>query len=268
MNLLVAGHDRVDAGKTTFSTGLLSKLDATGFKPRAGNDYWFDHGDYRRAVESGRLYGKDAKRLAAASSADVEPEAINPVHRLWRPDASTGPGILGPGDRSFVVDRVGAEFVVNARADVPDSAREHLPLADATTVSSLEELNDVMERRHVPALRDLAATIAETPTAVVESYSDVALPIRGVPFAAVAVVGPERASIYDGARYAKACEVASGRVTDGRLEQRTRDVTDLLDPVTTASLPALTSAERSDAAAVGRAYEPAYDSLLSVARAQ
>ncbi len=40
MKLLVAGGDRVDAGKTTFSTGLLARTDAVGFKPRAGNDYW------------------------------------------------------------------------------------------------------------------------------------------------------------------------------------------------------------------------------------
>ncbi|MEF8791499.1 MAG: ATPase, partial [Haloarculaceae archaeon] len=65
MRLLVAGADRVDAGKTTFSTGLVHETGATGYKPRAGNDYWFDHDDYRRAVDAGRLYGKDARRLAA-----------------------------------------------------------------------------------------------------------------------------------------------------------------------------------------------------------
>ncbi|MFB6186494.1 MAG: ATPase, partial [Halobacteriaceae archaeon] len=40
MNILVVGGDRVDAGKTTFAIGLIEYLDATGFKPRAGNDYW------------------------------------------------------------------------------------------------------------------------------------------------------------------------------------------------------------------------------------
>jgi len=70
--ILVAGGARVDAGKTTFSTGLVADLaaragDAVGVKPRAGNDYWYDHDDYRIASDSGRLYGKtrDASRPRA-----------------------------------------------------------------------------------------------------------------------------------------------------------------------------------------------------------
>lgn len=46
MTLLVAGSERVDAGKTTFALGLIASLDGVGFKPRAGNDYWFHHDDY------------------------------------------------------------------------------------------------------------------------------------------------------------------------------------------------------------------------------
>src|SRR6056297_2933265 len=130
MRLLVAGGDRVDAGKTTFTTGLLALLGAVGFKPRAGNDYWFDHDDYRRAVEEGRLYGKDAKRLAAASSdacgTDFAPEELNPVHRLWRPSPGPNTGLVGQSHREFVLDRVGESFVVNAHADVPESARRRL----------------------------------------------------------------------------------------------------------------------------------------------
>ncbi len=69
MTILVAGSDRVDAGKTTFTVGLLAHHDAVGFKPRAGNDFWFDHDDAKRALSEGRLYGKDAKRLAARARA-------------------------------------------------------------------------------------------------------------------------------------------------------------------------------------------------------
>ncbi|WP_418286595.1 ATPase [Halorubrum sp. DTA46] len=157
--LLVAGGDRVDAGKTTFSTGLVASLaanrgDAIGVKPLAGNDYWFDHDDYRIATDSGRLYGKDARRLAAASTrslsesapgedshesdrrADergsdrvddcrnraevVTPESVNPVHRLWRPTPGRT-GLLGDTDRTFLCDRVttpdGDRFVVNGAAE-------------------------------------------------------------------------------------------------------------------------------------------------------
>jgi len=135
--VLVAGADRVDAGKTTFSTGLIERLDAVGYKPRAGNDYWFDHDDYRRAVADGRLYGTDAQRLTAAGTADLAPEEINPVHRLWRPSPGPGNGLLGQAHREFVFDRVGGAYVVNDGADVPASAVEALPLADARTGGNL-----------------------------------------------------------------------------------------------------------------------------------
>jgi predicted P-loop ATPase/GTPase len=266
MKLLVAGHDRVDAGKTTFSTGLLARVDGVGFKPRAGNDYWFDHDDYRRAIEAGRLYGKDARRLVEHSAAEVEPEDINPIHRLWRPDPGPGSGILGRPHKVFVVDRVAEEYVVNVNAEVPPSARECLPLDGATVVSSLAGFNERMTERYLPVLADLAERIEATDTAVVESYGDTAIPIRDVGFDAVAVVEPGRARVYDGDRYAKACTVVSGSMTDGQLEQRAGDVTDVIDPKATVWLPALTKSEQSDVEVVAQAYEPAYDALLDVAR--
>jgi predicted P-loop ATPase/GTPase len=293
MRILVAGGARVDAGKTTFTTGLLDRLGAVGFKPRAGNDYWFDHDDYRRAVEAGRLYGKDAKRLADASPSvgaagfasgdgsahagdfasedSFAPEDLNPVHRLWRPSPGPDTGLVGAAHRQFVLDRVGESFVVNARAHVPKSAREHLPLDDAPTVSSVEELNEVTRRLHLPMLDGFADRIrrVETETeagaAVVESYGDVAVPIRDLSFDAVAVVEPGRMRAYDGDRFLRACDVAGGSPRDGQLEVRTGDVTDLTDPKATATLPALPDDDRRDPAAVARAYADAYDELLAVA---
>ena len=260
MTLLVAGADRVDAGKTTFTVGLLAHLHATGFKPRAGNDYWFDHDDYRRAVEAGGLYGKDARRLAAASVTDVTPEAINPVHRLWRP-APGGDDFLGRADRSFVLDRVGGEFVVNADADVPNSAADALPLGDAPRVSTVDELNRVTRERYLPVLDDLRDRIESIEPAVVESYGDVARPIRDLAYERVAVVEPERARVYDGDRFEVACEVASGSPLDGSLEERVPEVVEPIEPLATVPLPPLRSAERSDPEAVAAAYEDAYAAL-------
>jgi predicted P-loop ATPase/GTPase len=270
MRLLVAGASRVDAGKTTFTTGLLDRLGGVGFKPRAGNDYWFDHDDYRRSLEEGSLYGKDAKRLAAASTGDYDPEDLNPVHRLWRPSPGPDTGLLGQAHREFVLDRVGESFVVNARADVPESARENLPLSDAPEVESVAQLNDVIRRLHLPMFEGFADRIravqAETgSSAVVESYGDVALPIRGVSFDAVAVVEPGRMRAYDGDRFLKACEVAGGTPREGQLEVHTADVTDLADPKATASLAPLSEADRRNPAAVARAYADAYEELLSIA---
>jgi predicted P-loop ATPase/GTPase len=271
MRLLVAGGDRVDAGKTTFSTGLCEHVDATGFKPRAGNDYWFDHDDYERATDDGRMYGKDAKRLAAASAGAVTPEAINPLHRLWRPNHGTGSGLIGASHREFVLDRVTVdgvdEYVVHAAADVPASAREQLPLGDATAVDSVGAFNDVMRDRHSAALAAVADAVRARDRVVVESYGDVAIPITDVAFDAVAVVDPGRARVYDGDRYAKARSVVGGSARQGRLEETTDDVLEHCDPRATVALPALTSDERTTPAAVADAYEVAYDALVSTALA-
>lgn len=264
MTILVVGESRVDAGKTTFTTGLLDRIDGVGFKPRAGNDYWFDHDDYRRAVAAGRLYGKDATRLAAASRGDRDPESLNPLHRLWRPSPGPDTGLVGKARREFVCDRIGDEFVVNAHADVPDSARENLPLADAERVETVEEVDAVTRNRYQPAFERLEERIRETDRAVVESYSDIAVPTRSVEYETVAVVEPGRMTTYRGDRFLKARSIASGSARDGRLEAHVSDVTDPIDPEAVVSLPALGSDERADPKRVAEAYAEAYDALLGL----
>ena len=265
MNVLVAGDARVDAGKTTFSTGLVARLGATGFKPRAGNDYWYDHTDYRRAVEGGRLYGKDAKRLASASPGEFAPEEINPVHRLWRPAPGAGSGLLGQNDREFLLDRVGDRFVVNGTVDLPASAREYLPLADAVVVETLDECNAVMGTLHLPAIQNLIDAIEATERAVVESYGDVAVPINSIRFDAVAVVEPRRARIYDGDRFLTAHEIAGSSAREGRIETVVEDVIELLEPVTSVELPALTAEARADPRTVADTYAGAYRAVVEAA---
>ncbi|WP_101297946.1 ATPase [Halegenticoccus soli] len=280
MTLLVAGADRVDAGKTTFSVGLLAHLRGrgaapVGFKPRAGNDYWFDHDDYRTAAAEGRLYGKDAARLAAASAGDWTPEELNPIHRLWRPTPGRS-GLLGERGRTFLVDRVttpgGPLFAVNVEAKangrLPDRVREALPLDGAVRVGDVGAFNDAMVEYHLPALRRLSEVVRRAETAVVESYGDIAVPLSDLDADAVAVVDPGRARVYDGGRYLDARSVVRGSPREGQLEERVGAVVELLDPVETVPLPALTSEERSDPSAVAEAYEPAYGALLEAAAAR
>ena len=268
MKLLVAGASEVDAGKTTFTAGLLERTGVRGFKPRAGNGYWHDHDAVRRALRDGRLYGTDAKRLAAISPGDRRPEAINPVHRLWLPRPGGGTGLLGREARAFVVDRVtppgddATHHVVNGSVDLPAAVADGLQLSEAAAVESLPELNDLMARLHGPALDALGEQIAERDAAVVESYADIARPLAGFVPDAVAIVEPRRCRVYDGGRYAKACDVASGSAHEGRLEERVAHVTDLLDPAATAGLPALSREARSDPSTVADAYMEAYEALL------
>lgn len=267
MICLVVGADRVDAGKTTFSVGLLERTGAVGYKPRAGNDYWFDHDDCRQALDDGRLYGKDAARLTAAEDRDRPPELLNPIHRLWQPSPRGGTGLLGRDDREFVVDRVrtadGDHFVVNAAATIPDPVAESLPVTDATTVETTAELNDVMEAQYVPTLQTLTTEIEAQSLAVVESYSDVALPLEELVPTIVAAVEPRRVRLYRGDRYHRACQIARSSPHDGSLEKRVPDVLDYLEPVDRVSLPALGSDARRDPSQIETAYESAYDALLS-----
>lgn len=262
MTLLVTGADRVDAGKTTFSVGLVEYTDAVGFKPRAGNDHWFHHDDFRHAVEQGRLFGKDARRLADASPGDHAPEDINPVHRFWRPSPGHETGLLGQADREFVVDRVAQNYVVNETVEIPPAARENLPLEDAISVDSLAELNDVMEHLHLPALTGITRRIDQHERSVVESYSDIALPLQNYDPDAVAVVEPRRVRIYSGERFTEACSVVNSGPTDGQLETRVPAVLPHVDPTATRALPPLSSGERSDPATVADAYSHAYDAML------
>jgi len=284
--LLVAGDARVDAGKTTFSTGLLSRLRAdghepTGVKPRAGNDFWFDHDDVRSALADGRLSGADAKRLAAASdgplsggrargeTSEITAERINPIHRLWRPTPGRT-GLLGESDRTFLLDRVttpdGPLFVVNGVAAeaglVPEPLFERLPLASARRVRSVAECNAVTEDRYVPALARLADRVdAASGPVVVESYGDVAFPLS-VDVDAVAVVGPGRARVYDGDRYETARSVATESAREGQLEEHTDAVTGMIEPLSTTGLPALAGETRAHPDRVADAYAAAYDALL------
>ena len=273
MKLLVAGDARVDAGKTTFAAGLLAALDgAVGFKPRAGNDYWYDHDDATAALSDGRLYGKDVATLAAAGDTDLREAQLNPVHRLWRPTPDRT-GMLGEAGRTFLVDRVttpdGPSFVVNGVAEreglLPDPVAKSLPLDDAPRVEHVDRFNTIMSERYLPAFDRVTDRIAATTPAVVESYADIALPVEGINFDAVAVVAPTRVQLYAGSRYLKADEVASGSSREGQLEERVNRVTEMIEPVSTHTLQPLSSDTRGDPPRVADAYADIYEALLNVA---
>jgi len=277
VKLLVAGGDPVDAGKTTFAVGLAARLRADGsrlsvFKPRAGNDRWFDHDDVRRAAGDGRLYGKDIDRLLRAAGSDASHEQRNPIHRLWRPTPDET-GLLGESGRTFLVDRVrsadGDEWVVNGTTELPDRLRDDLPLAGARRVDSIRAFNDAMRDLHLPALDRLADDVraaGESGVAIVESYGDVAMPLRGIDFDAVAVVDPGRCRVYGGGRWVIARETTTGDRDEGTLEVHVDRVTGMLDPLSTHDLRPLTGDERGDPDAVASAYREAYGELLAAAR--
>ncbi len=294
---LVAGGARVDAGKTTVTVGFLSYLrhrgvDPLGVKPRAGNDFWYDHDAVRRAFNDGALYGKDVERLAAASGTglDLSPDSgtrettpnstgrsprrtcvtdINPVHRLWRPTPGKT-GLLGEQDRTFMIDRVstreGPNYVINASAEqqgyIPAPAYEALSLEDATRVRSIEALNEVTAELYLDAFRRLSTRLETlSRPLVIESYADVAVPLK-IPVDAVAVVDPTRVRVYEGPRFLEARERVAGSPRQGSLESHTDAVTDVLDPDAIHRVEPLAEAQRKTPSAVANSYTTVYDSLL------
>ncbi|MFB6173470.1 MAG: ATPase, partial [Halobacteriales archaeon] len=231
-----------------------------GFKPRAANDYWLHHDEYRAVLRRGRLHGRDARRLAAVG--DIEdPRAINPVHRLWQPAPGGGTGLLGVPDAEFVLDRAGGTYVRNETVEPPPGLADAFPLEDAIGVGTLEECNAVMEDHHLPATEALAGDIEAAGDAVVESYQDVANPL-GIEFDRVAVVEPMRVRVYEGGRYRRACRAAGRSHREGRLEATTDDVTSAIDPLRVEPLVPLTGPQREDPAEVAAAYGAAYDAVL------
>jgi len=65
-----------------------------------------------------------------------------------------------------------------------------------------------------------------------------------------------------GDRYAKARAVASGSPREGTMEEHTGTVTEMIEPLATVDLPALSGDERGDPERVTERYGPAYEMLI------
>jgi len=154
--ILVAGGARVDAGKTTFSTGLVADLAARagdavgGVNPApatttgtttttTGSQAIRGGSTERRETPRGREHAIAGERWGSGAVLRRSPESINPVHRLWRPTPDRT-GMLGDTDRTFLCDRVttegGSRFVVN-RAARP---RDCFPTVSPTDSRSRRQL--------------------------------------------------------------------------------------------------------------------------------
>ncbi|MFB6187723.1 MAG: ATPase, partial [Halobacteriaceae archaeon] len=239
-------------------------LDATGFKPRAGNDYWHDYDDFRDASQEGRLYGKDAKKIAKVSNASVTPEEINPIHRLWQPLHTPKNTVLGEPGREFLLDRVGQQLVVNENASMPQEVTDTFNFDSCISVASLQELESVVESRYLEALNALGTTIRQTSPAVIESYEDIARPIRDIDIDVVAVVESGSIQLFEGERYQQACSVLHSRGR-GLLEKRVGDIIDALDPVATYQLTPISQSKRNSPSAIANTYQDTYVNIQNIA---
>ena len=245
LTVLVVGLRAEDAGKTTLALALLRYLrehgvNACGFKPKAGNNVWYDFDIVYESLSQGRLYGKDAKLLRMASETELLEEVINPIHRLWAESA------LSIEIPEFIADRVCIrdEFLVvlNALMPVEPEVEELLRrlcrrASQTFKVTRLEELAALAPKYEAAIEAAYEKITRRHEAVVVESYCDVALPWEKLKPDVVLGVEPWRIFVYDAEKYMAAVELI------GRREVTTKSVCPLLKPLKQVKVPPLQSSE-------------------------
>ncbi len=262
VNLMIVGLKEVDAGKTTVSSAALSAmrergLTACGFKPKAGNNLWYDYDIVHESLSQGRLFGKDSKMLREFSSTDLPEEAVSPFHRLLAiPPEHRDRRI--PDPLYFIVDRAtiwGEEpeqvIVLNNMFDIDAETDDLLyQLRRASSreieVRSSKELNEVQGALYERAIESAHRLVrSESEAIVYESYADAALPWSGIADLDL-VLGVEPGFIleYDPEKYLQAASMYSSLLQDGT----TGKVAKLLKPNRVVPFPPSVSGERIETA--------------------
>ncbi|PXF53992.1 MAG: hypothetical protein C4B56_00905 [Candidatus Methanophagaceae archaeon] len=265
--ILIVGLKELDAGKTSLACAMLDYFRARGysvcgFKPRAGNSIWYDYDVVQEALSRGRLYGKDAKMLKLAStpcsvSGALEEEFVNPFHRLW-----TEPPHIDPVTRIpyFIIDRVTlwrkseATNLVVVNDALPTEYRYDEALfndlcSGASRIFHVHDLNTLnkltSEYYNRAAEQAFMLMCREYELIVIESYSDVALPL---PYSTLkdvdAVIGikPGKIFVFEPEKYLTAVQLeASIRIQAE--EPPTSEIVELLKPVREIRVPPLRSDE-------------------------
>jgi predicted P-loop ATPase/GTPase len=257
---LIVGLREKDAGKTSFALALLAYLreeglNASGFKPRAGNSVWYDYDVVHEALTQGRLYGKDAKLLSSASAyssvstTQIE-EFINPIHRLWAEPSRINPSSQIP---CFILDRVTLWYKAGVKnmvvenealsADYNNADFRNIR-ANASTiyqVRDLKTLNTITERYYSYAV-ELAykKMLAQHEYVVIESYSDIALPWKGLNDLDIVIgVKPGQMQVYEPKKYLAAVQLVT--TTYSQEEIRTARIVELIKPLKVVNVPPFTS---------------------------
>lgn len=264
------GLKEKDAGKTSLALALLAYLkekgfNACGFKPRAGNSVWYDYDVVHEALSQGRLYGKDAKLLKTASAygsvagagvanANLIEEFINPIHRLW-----AGPSLTDPISQIpyFILDRITLWFkegvrnlvVVNEALPVEYKCDDKLLRKLHARASSIYHVRDLNTLNKLTAdYYDLAVELAykkmveQHDYVVIESYSDIALPWKGInDLDVVFGVKPGQISVFEPKKYLTAVQLSAS--TYSQEEFATSKIVELIKPIKEARVPPFRSEE-------------------------
>ncbi|WP_309492349.1 hypothetical protein [Candidatus Hecatella orcuttiae] len=233
--ILVVGLKEVDAGKTTLTLALLDYLrgkglDVCGFKPRAGNNLWYDFDVLEEALSRGTLYGKDAKLLHQASHTSLPVEVVNPVHRIWgEPTLQRSLSLLPP----FILDRITLcgekteTILVENISAASDSRLEELWKGLRSRASKVYRVRDGEGQDSLMEYYNLASDLAYKrvgeahEVVVIESYGNIALPWPGLrKLDLVLAVEPSRLLAYDPDKYLTAVQLSrklQGEISTGEV---------------------------------------------------
>jgi len=256
---LIVGLRESNAGKTTVARSLIIYLrekgvKACGFKPKAGNNIWYNYNIVYEALNHGRLYGEGSKLLKEASGGDLPEELINPIHRLWAiPPHNLKQNVHLP---FFIVDRVTlwsrkVKEIVVVNDSLPFRygreklvAKLYKPNRKIIHIKTLKELNKIVDMFYDKAVELAHRKIAEGHDALVyESYADIALPWKGITdLDLVLAVHPGYIQAYDPDKYLSALNLSSSLLQ----EEKTQKVISVLKPVKTVKIPPYTSKEIID----------------------
>ncbi|KXB07123.1 hypothetical protein AKJ52_00855 [candidate division MSBL1 archaeon SCGC-AAA382C18] len=252
------------AGKTTAMVGLFQNfdkdMDVNLFKPFAANDYWHDHSVIVDSLEKGVLFGHDAKVLSNfTEQREVE---INPIHRVWAPESVVGQGIgVGGSGSTMILDRVfdgnDTTFVINSEIALPKKFETLLDSADRVIeISTVEELNNLSEDLYVSTVEQRYKKISKTDKLMVESYSDIAMPLNFSPDVVISIE-PGKVHISDGQKYKNAYTMHRERWKDYSRELKTRKILNMTQPTTIKIQPS----PLNDISEAGEVYSKVYQKM-------
>jgi len=257
------------SGKTTLTASLVSALRGLGlrasaFKPYAATRLWDNPRILAETASRRVVVTGDSLRLSEASGG-VHPEVINPAALLvgvpdyaargWRPAPLPGPDtlVLGVLGRLSRCDdgRVHTLHFINMDALrlLPQSLQDSVVDAAATLKPyplrvGGEFVERVLSGEYDPVVAScLSRIMRDNKVVVVESNSDVPLPLAGLAPSIVLVVAPGAVGIIPGDRYLRSLEalgVVSGRPSS---MVRVEDVVRLSGVVETLPLPFLEDPE-------------------------
>ncbi|MCD6470052.1 hypothetical protein J7L29_04555 [Candidatus Bathyarchaeota archaeon] len=255
--ILVVGFREVDSGKTTVALSLLRHLrengvNVCGFKPKAGNSVWYDFDIIYEALMHGRLYGKDAKLLRKESRTELPEEVISPVHRLWSilPADYETVALEVPhfiADRiTFCKNRYEHYIIINktlpfehgAECFIDRLCKKAARVIYVTGLKDLDEISDLYDK----AIESAYERISRKHDFIVyESYSDNALPWKGIEgkVSLILAVEPGRIYVYDPNKYFLTLRLLEGF----RKEVTTNNIRGLIKPLKTVKISPYLSSE-------------------------